>query len=73
MTEYRLYRRDGSGRILTAPEVIVAASDEEAVSRVRELLAMPCEVWQESRLVAVVAPSETGGVMTRDLAPSGSQ
>ena len=58
MTEYRLYRRDGSGRILTAPEVIVAASDEEAVSRVRELLAMPCEVWHESRLVAVISTEE---------------
>ena len=58
MTEYRLYRRDGSGRILTAPEVIIAASDEEAVARVRELLVMPCEVWQESRLVAVVSTSE---------------
>ena len=58
MTEYRLYRRDGTGRILTAPEVIVAASDKEAVDRVRELLAMPCEVWHESRLVAVVAASE---------------
>ena len=58
MTEYRLYRRDGSGRILTAPEVIIAASDEEAVARVRELLVMPCEVWQESRLVAVVSTPE---------------
>jgi hypothetical protein len=58
MTEYRLYRRDGSGRILAAPEVIIAASDEEAVARVRALLAMPCEVWQESRLVAVVATTE---------------
>jgi hypothetical protein len=55
MTEYRLYRRDGSGRILTAPEVIIAHDDEEAVRRVRELIAMPCEVWQESRLVAVVS------------------
>ena len=58
MTEYRLYRRDGSGRILTAPEVIVAASDEEAVAHVRELLVMPCEVWHESRLVAVINASE---------------
>ena len=55
MTEYRLYRRDGSGRILTAPEVIIAHDDDEAVSRVRELIAAPCEIWQESRLVAVVS------------------
>jgi hypothetical protein len=55
MTEYRLYRRDGAGRILTAPEVIVAASDEEAVRRVRALIAMPCEIWHESRLVAIVS------------------
>jgi hypothetical protein len=55
MTEYRLYRRNGDGRILTAPEVITAKDDEEAVRLVRELLAMPCEVWQESRLVAVIA------------------
>ena len=54
MIEYRLYRRDGAGRILTAPEVIIAQDDQEAIRRVRELLAMPCEVWQESRLVAVI-------------------
>ena len=56
MVEYRLYRRDYTGRILTAPELIVAEDDKEAIRRVRELQAMPCEVWQESRLVAVVDP-----------------
>jgi hypothetical protein len=56
MIEYRLYRRDGAGRILTAPELIVADDDQEAVLRARELLALPCEIWQESRLVAVVDP-----------------
>ena len=56
MTEYRLYRRDGMGRILTAPEVFVASDDQDAVSRARALLALPCEVWHESRLVAVVCP-----------------
>lgn len=54
MIEYRLYRRDGTGRILTAPEVIVADDDQEALRLAHELLAMPCEVWQESRLVAVI-------------------
>jgi len=58
MTEYRLYRRDGAGRILSAPEVIVAANDDEAVTRVRQLLAMPCEIWDQSRLVAVVTTAE---------------
>ena len=56
MIEYRLYRRDGDGRILTAPELIVAEDDQEAIRRVRDLLTMPCEIWQESRLVAVVDP-----------------
>ena len=56
MIEYRLYRRDGDGRILTAPELIVAEDDQEALRRVRDLLTMPCEIWQESRLVAVVDP-----------------
>lgn len=56
MIEYRLYRRDGAGRILTAPELIVAEDDQEAVLRARELLALPCEIWHESRLVAVVDP-----------------
>lgn len=56
MIEYRLYRRDHAGRILTAPEVIIAKDDEDAVRRVRHLLAMPCEVGHESRLVAVIAP-----------------
>jgi hypothetical protein len=55
MTEYRLYRRDGAGRILTAPEVIIAHDDDEAVRRVSQLIAMPCEIWQESRLVAIVS------------------
>ena len=54
MTEYRLYRRDGAGRILTAPEVVIAQDDAEAVHRVRALMAMPCELWHESRLVAIV-------------------
>jgi hypothetical protein len=54
MTEYRLYRRDGAGRILTAPELIIAQDDTEAVHRVRALMAMPCELWHESRLVAIV-------------------
>jgi hypothetical protein len=58
MTEYRLYRRDGAGRILTAPEIIVAEDDAEAVRRVRQLLAMPCEIWDESRLVAVVSTEQ---------------
>jgi hypothetical protein len=56
MVEYRLYRRDSAGRILTAPELIVADDDQEAIRRVRDLLSMPCEIWQESRLVAVVDP-----------------
>ncbi len=55
MTEYRLYRRDRAGRILTAPEVIIAQDDGEAVRRVRELIAMPCEIWHETRLVAIVS------------------
>lgn len=58
MTEYRLYRRDGAGRILTAPELIIADDDQEAVLRARELLALPCEIWHESRLVAVIAPAQ---------------
>ncbi len=58
MTEYRLYRRDGAGRILTAPEVIIAQDDEEAMRRVRQLLAMPCEIWDESRLVAVISTQQ---------------
>jgi hypothetical protein len=56
MVEYRLYRRDSAGRILTAPELIIADDDREAVLRARELLSLPCEIWQESRLVAVVDP-----------------
>lgn len=54
MTEYRLYWRDGSGRILKAPDVITATGDAEAVERARALKACSCEVWQEARLVAVV-------------------
>jgi len=55
VTEYRLYWRDGGGRILKAPDVIVADNDTAAIDRARELKACACEIWQEARLVAVVA------------------
>lgn len=58
MTEYRLYRRDGSGRIVSAPEVFIADGDEGALHLAREIMAAPGEVWQQGRLVAVVTAGE---------------
>ena len=54
MPQYRLYRRDAAGRILTAPEVITAEGDRQATCTARETHAVPCEVWHEKRLVAVI-------------------
>ena len=54
MTEYRLYWRDPSGRILKAPDVITAEDDAEALRRATEIKWSACEVWQEGRLVAIV-------------------
>lgn len=55
MMEYRLYWRDGAGRILKAPDVIIADDDQEALRQARAIKASSCEVWHEARLVAVIA------------------
>jgi hypothetical protein len=55
MGEYRLYCLNDRGRLGLA-ELIPADSDEEAVSKARELKAnaQKCEVWCENRLVAAL-------------------
>ena len=52
MAHYRLYSLEDGGR-LGLPEDLVAASDGEAVSKVRELKpsALQCEIWKGRRLV----------------------
>lgn len=54
MIEYRIYWRDGVGRILKAPDVIIADDDHDALRRAGELKSCSCEVWQEARLVGVI-------------------
>jgi hypothetical protein len=57
MTDYRLYRRDPAGRILTAPDVIYADSDQHVMRLVREEKVVSCEIWHEGRLVAIMGAS----------------
>jgi hypothetical protein len=53
MSDYRVYRMDGTGRIHYA-EPIDAVDDEEAVRKTHALKihALKCEVWSGDRLVA---------------------
>ena len=53
MSDYRLYCLDRDGQI-TLAEWIEADSDEEAITRARELRpnVYKCEIWQKNRLVA---------------------
>ena len=53
MTDYRLYRLDGDGKIGFA-EWIQAASDQEAIGAAERMWpdATRCEIWQRNRLVA---------------------
>jgi hypothetical protein len=55
MAEYRLYVLDGDGNLGLA-ELVNAASDEEAIAKVRELKPnmRRCEVWRDKRLVAAL-------------------
>ena len=51
MAHYRLYTMDAPG--ILGLEEILADSDEDAISKVRETKrsALQCEVWEERRLV----------------------
>ena len=53
MADYRLYCLDGDGHIGLA-DWIEAATDEEAITKAREMRpdAHRCEVWLKSSLVA---------------------
>ena len=58
MPDYKLYCLDGARRIARAPDVIEAASDEQAVAAARGLgKATACEIWQGRRLVATLPAS----------------
>ena len=54
MSDYRLYYFDGSKHIETA-DWIEAKSDDEAIAIIRaKKLAVSCEIWERSRLVATI-------------------
>jgi hypothetical protein len=59
---YRLYSLDGAGRLSLAEE-FVAASDEEAISKARELRPNPtqCEIWEGRRLVMSLRHQDLAG------------
>ena len=59
MPDYKLYCLDGTRRIAHAADVITAKSDEDAIAQVRALdMPTACEIWQDRRLVATIAPSK---------------
>ena len=64
MTDYRVYCLDAKGHIGLA-DWIEAATDEDAVAQARRMKrdALKCEVWQRSRLVAVLDCQEPLGTV----------
>jgi hypothetical protein len=55
---YRYYRLDGIGQLYGA-DWLTADSDDDAVAKAREQHPdSKCEIWQGSRLVATVTPSD---------------
>ena len=57
MPSYRLYRLDGSGKIVSA-EWVDAEDDEAAAQEARDrALPVTCEMWERNRLVARIHPS----------------
>ena len=58
MSDYRLYCVDGGGNIGFA-DWIQASTDEEAISKAREMRAdaQKCEVWLGNQLVAKINSS----------------
>jgi len=56
MDDYRLFCIDGSGRFTMSHE-FEAADDAEALAKARGMrLSVKCELWQRSRMVAVLEP-----------------
>jgi hypothetical protein len=62
VAQYRLYSSDRVGHLSFA-EDFDADSDEEAISRARELRpnATQCEIWEYRRLVASLRPQDLAG------------
>ena len=59
VADYRLYCLDGAGQIAGAPEVVDAASDDDAVTLAKSLnKPLRCEIWLGSGLVAEIPPAE---------------
>lgn len=61
MTNYRVYRFDGSSRIEMA-EWIEAFDDDDAVRQTRQLgeQSLKCELWRGNRLVIALARQKLG-------------
>ncbi|MBV9527361.1 hypothetical protein [Sphingomonas sp.] len=56
MPSYRLYRLDGTGKIVSA-EWVEAADDDAAAQHARDQdLPVTCEMWERNRLVARIEP-----------------
>jgi hypothetical protein len=74
MTDYRIYCLDATGHIGLA-DWIEAATDEDAVAQARRTKrnALKCEVWQRSRLVAVLNGQNTGSKVLNPTGESSDQ
>jgi hypothetical protein len=58
-----MYCLDGAGRINSFAEEIIADSDEEAISKAREMKpeALQCEVWKGKRLLTSLRRQDLAG------------
>jgi hypothetical protein len=63
VASYRMYCLDEAGRINSFAEEIIADSDKEAISKVREMKpeALQCEVWKGKRLVTSLRRQDLAG------------
>jgi hypothetical protein len=60
VTQYKVYRLDGAGKIAQVPEYIDASSDEEAVALLQaQKRPLHCEIWDRNRLVRRVPGHRT--------------
>jgi hypothetical protein len=63
VASYRMYSLDRAGRIRSFAEELIAGSDEEAISKAREMKsdALQCEIWKGRRLVRSLRRQDLAG------------
>ena len=59
---YRAYRVSAAGRIVDAPTILDASTDEEAIAQARQLVdSLAIEVWNQARCVIALPPKHRDG------------